>query len=253
MVEDDLNRKFELAIKQAREIREKAIPKITVDGNITSQATETLLETLEELHVAQEELTEANDELIAMRNALEAEKIRYQNLFEFAPYGYLVTDTLGCVEEANNTICSMLNLKSAALIGKPLAVYIVQDDITQFRKQLRSLPSDGLLAHFKVRMKPRAREIFPAMMVVQSQLDEGREIIGIRWLISNHSQNEIKSESPELPKGMHTHANEDLLSHMVSREIRIVGLGEAIEKLRRQIEDAGMKPVADDPLYESDD
>ncbi len=31
----------------------------------------------------------------------------------------------------------------------------------------------------------------------------------------------------------------------------MIELGEAIEKLRKQIIDAGMKPVADDPLLEN--
>src|SRR4051812_31565034 len=82
-------------------------------------ATQTLAElqsAVEELHVADEELRQQNDELIAHREALESERYRYVDLFEFAPDGYLVTDLFGVVREANRAAGSLLNIEPRFLV-----------------------------------------------------------------------------------------------------------------------------------------
>src|SRR5262249_55522464 len=56
---------------------------------------------VEELGVAEEKLKQKNEELILLAAELEAEHRRYQDLFEFAPDGYLVTDRHGKILEAN--------------------------------------------------------------------------------------------------------------------------------------------------------
>src|SRR4051812_7445147 len=54
------------------------------------------------VQLAMEELCQQNEELIVTRNLLEAERQRYQDLFEFAPDGYLVTNAEGIIQEANH-------------------------------------------------------------------------------------------------------------------------------------------------------
>ncbi|HBY80229.1 MAG TPA: PAS domain-containing sensor histidine kinase, partial [Cyanobacteria bacterium UBA11148] len=49
----------------------------------------------------EEEVRLQNEELIVARQAIEAERQRYRELFEFAPDGYLVTDIYGLIQEAN--------------------------------------------------------------------------------------------------------------------------------------------------------
>jgi PAS domain-containing protein len=65
-------------------------------GSLSSEA---LSQALEELNVSLEELSSAEEELIEQsrilhdaNQALEAERQRYQELFDFAPHGYLVTN-----------------------------------------------------------------------------------------------------------------------------------------------------------------
>jgi len=78
----------------------------------------------EELQVVLEELHQQNEELIAAQQAVEAERQRYHDLFEFAPASYLVTDTAGKILEANSAAATMLNVGKNFLVGKPLAVFI---------------------------------------------------------------------------------------------------------------------------------
>ncbi len=80
------------------------------------------------MHIAQEELQQQNEELIATRQELEQQRQRYQDLFEFAPEGYLVTDTLGVISQANHAIEIMLGVRSERLVGKPLIVFIPENE-----------------------------------------------------------------------------------------------------------------------------
>jgi PAS domain-containing protein len=59
----------------------------------------------EELQVAVETLRQQNEELAGVHQELEAERQRYQELFEFAPQAYLITDVEGTIREANRACC----------------------------------------------------------------------------------------------------------------------------------------------------
>ena len=78
---------------------------------------------LEELRLAYEELQQQNQALVDYRQQLEAERHRYQELFNLAPDGYLVTNATGIIQEANVALATMLNVSQADLIGKPLLLF----------------------------------------------------------------------------------------------------------------------------------
>lgn len=62
---------------------------------LLSEVFKELHSALEELEVADRELRQQNQELCLAQAAVEAERQRYQDLFEFAPDGYLMTDAQG--------------------------------------------------------------------------------------------------------------------------------------------------------------
>ena len=66
-------------------------------AEVLVEALEDLRTALEELHIADEELRQQNEELATARLAVEAERQRYQELFDFAPDGYLLTDAAGII------------------------------------------------------------------------------------------------------------------------------------------------------------
>ena len=81
---------------------------------ISSEVMPTALKELgivsEELQVALEELQQQNEELRLAQIAAEAQRQRYQELFEFAPNGYLVTDDQGIIQEANCVAANLFNV-----------------------------------------------------------------------------------------------------------------------------------------------
>ena len=75
---------------------------------ILSEVFQDLQITLEELQVADEELRQQNEELAMARQIAEVERQRYQELFDFAPDAYLVTDTALIVQAANHAAATLL-------------------------------------------------------------------------------------------------------------------------------------------------
>jgi PAS domain S-box-containing protein len=72
--------------------------------------TEQIQSMLEELQVMDEEVKAQNDQLRNTQVLLEAERIRYQDLFDSAPDGYLVTDESGMILEVNRAALAMLGV-----------------------------------------------------------------------------------------------------------------------------------------------
>ncbi len=81
-----------------------------MEPDLLPDALDELQTSLEELQVAEEELRQQNEELASARAEVEVERHRYQDLFEFAPDGYLVTDLLGVIQEANRAAGLLLNI-----------------------------------------------------------------------------------------------------------------------------------------------
>src|SRR5579864_5176587 len=62
------------------------------------QVSALLATSLEELKVAEEELVEQNEELIATRASLEADLRYYAQLFDLAPCALLISDVYGSIQ-----------------------------------------------------------------------------------------------------------------------------------------------------------
>ncbi|WP_017296510.1 PAS domain S-box protein [Nodosilinea nodulosa] len=129
---DAERRQAEAALQQAyNELNQRAAE--------LRSANRALQEALEELQVAQEELLQQNEALDLTRQQTEAEKQRYQDLFDFAPDGYLVTDITGSIQEANQAIAALLEVVPRLLGQKPLSLYIDGPDRPAFRSWLNEL------------------------------------------------------------------------------------------------------------------
>src|ERR1700726_203949 len=122
-----------------------------------SDAHEALQRTLEEVELAERELAQQNEELIAAREALEVERHRYRELFELAPDGYVISNAQGIVEEANQAAAALLNTAEIALRGKPLAVFVAPPGRQAFRSLLREVAAAGRrVQNYELQLVPRA-------------------------------------------------------------------------------------------------
>lgn len=150
---------------------------------ITLQALESLQNALEELHVAEEEIKAQNQELEVARSQVEAERQRYQDLFEFAPDGYLVTDLLGIIRESNRAAAAMLNIEQTYLLGKPLANYILPSDRLALRIHLNRLHEQDRLPEWETTICPRYLQPFTAAITLATMRDRQGKATNVRCSI----------------------------------------------------------------------
>jgi PAS domain S-box-containing protein len=150
---------------------------------------------LEELLVAEEELCAANEEMIATRAEVEVERQRYQDLFEFAPDGYIVTDTNGVIQEANRTVAQLLNISQRFLVGKPLYIFFAQEVRDDLFAKLIQLQQVNQVQEWEVRLQPRNNKSFSAAVTVAAIRKPDGKLTGLRWLlrdISDRKQAELQ-------------------------------------------------------------
>ncbi len=127
------------------------------------QVNEELQQALEELQVVEEELRQQNEQLVMARETAELERQRYQDLFEFAPHGYLVTDTTGVIKKANHAAATLLSVQQNHLKGEELSQFIAEQDRPDFRSQLQTLEE---IEDWEIHLQPRSGPSFPASLRV---------------------------------------------------------------------------------------
>ncbi len=161
------------------------------ESNGTLQAAiEELNTSLEELQVAEEELRGQNEQLQESQQLLETERQRYQDLFEFAPGAYLVTDMEGTIHEANRAAATLFNLEQRFLPRKPLVNYVAPDERRAFRDhlfKLRFLTTPD--TEWVVCIHPR-NQADPVPVAITTALihDNSGTPIALRWMMQDISR-----------------------------------------------------------------
>jgi len=127
-----------------------------------------------------EELRQQNEELEITRRAAESERQRYQDLFDFAPDGYLVTDATGTVQEANRAAAALLSVPQGYLVGKSLSIFVPEPERRTFLTRLAQLHQ---VQSWEVNLQPQGGQPFPAALTVAAVGDRQDHLSGLRWLI----------------------------------------------------------------------
>jgi PAS domain S-box-containing protein len=162
----------------------------SADGLGFSETVEDLKVALEELRVAEEELRQQNEELSATHLELDLERQRYQELFEFAPDAYLVTDPSGIVRQANRFASRLLRVPPEFLAGKALAAYIATEDRSSFRALLSEVGT-GTGSHMAAfKLQPREGPQVDAELTYSASPRREGEPSGIRWLMRDITERE---------------------------------------------------------------
>ncbi|MGV0108393.1 histidine kinase [Nostoc sp. DSM 114160] len=156
------------------------------------QVNQELQQALEELQVVEEELREQNEELGVARELVELERQRYRDLFEFAPDAYLVTDTVGIIQEANRAATILLAVRQKYLLNKPLILFIPYQDRHTFNTRLINKQQEQ---KWEAYLKPRGGTAFPASIKAAAMYDSKGKQVGWRWLLCDISERHQAEES----------------------------------------------------------
>ncbi|MGJ5630170.1 PAS domain S-box protein [Nostoc sp. CALU 1950] len=156
-----------------------------IPADLLPQAFKELYNTSKIVQLAAEELYQQNEELLQTRDWLEAERQHYQELFEFAPDGYLVTNTEGIIQEANLTAAKLLNVSKHFLVGKPMINFVVLEERQQIRNELVQLSQSDRVKELLVRLQQHYGEFFDAALTVAVVRNHQGKAISLRWIVRN--------------------------------------------------------------------
>lgn len=137
----------------------------------------------EELAVATEELTVQEEELTATAEMAVLWRRHYEQLFQLAPDGYLVTDLQGVIREANQAAAGLLGVEATFLSHKPLPLFVALPARAAFRAHLRGFQQKPGRQEWEVIIQPRHRSAFNACVSAAAMPDlDGRPSV-LLWLI----------------------------------------------------------------------
>ncbi len=147
------------------------------------QDSSALEDSMKELRVAEEELRRQGDELLEWREAVEVERDRYRELFDFASDAYLMTDSAGLIREANRAAGELLGVPPHFLRGKRIANFLPIEDRSVFRAGMHRLLLAGRRGEWPARFQPRTGGEIAAMIDAEAVRDRDDQPVGIRWMI----------------------------------------------------------------------
>ena len=178
----DISTEIEAVFQRALVLRQRATES-PIQQELMEEALKELYLVLDELQASQEELRLQNLELISARQQLETERQHYQNLFNLAPGGYLVTDSKAKIQEANLEIAAMLNVSQQFLVGKPLLIFISEETHQSFQLELARLHYHQKIQGWEIRLLPRKGQPFDAAVSISAIHDLVSSRVSLRWLL----------------------------------------------------------------------
>ena len=189
--ESRLSQKLTIAYEQVQDelTERRRVEKLLLEQQLEIENRNKLLErTTEKLQCTVEELRVTTEDLIAQHRQLEYEQIRYENLFNFSPDGYLVTDISGRILEANQTALDLLAISHGDIIGQLFTAFIDFFHLELFHKQLYFiLYLNKLDSTWEINITPHQGKIFPAEIIATKNVIAETNNIQILWVIRDIS------------------------------------------------------------------
>ena len=189
---DNFVRKLEGISHKANSLQSRFVKEVTPQQkDVLLEAFEQLSISLEEFQVVEEELRQQNEQLIEYQQQIEKEHQRYQELFDFAPDGYLVTDIYGKIIEANRAASQLLAIDKKKLAGKLIIIFVPQETRGEFRKQLRYLYENKQIKDWELDLQNYSKTLFNCEINSSTINDKNGNCIGMRWLLRDISARKL--------------------------------------------------------------
>lgn len=169
---------------------------------------------LEDLQVIFEQMQTGLEIAEVAEEYLFQQKQHYHNLFQLSPIAYLLTDANGLILEANQAIATLLNVPHIYLVGKPLAVFVTESDLTAFRTRLNRLAQSIGIQIWQMSLCPRHGKPVGVELHVGVARNSDGMIENLRIAVYSLSQLQ-----PEVARSTSQHST----SQQTQREIRAEG------------------------------
>ena len=191
MSDAGLDRQVQAAQRRLEELTRKA-ERLAEPQPLVGETMRELSTALEALRVAAVELQQQNGALATARDLVDEERRRYQELFDFAPDGYLMTDPEGTIREGNRAAAVLLAVRPEFLVGKPLVLFVAEEAHRAFGTHLARLHNeDGdreTEAEWQTMVQPRGGPPFPVTLTTGRIRDPKGRLVGLRWLLRDRTE-----------------------------------------------------------------
>jgi PAS domain S-box-containing protein len=143
---------------------------------------EDLIAAVEEVRLADEELRSRSEALAASSDALDRERGRFRELFDFAPDAYVITDLYGTIHEANYAAGRLLGVQAKHLVGKLLPSFFEESARKQYPHRIDQLCDVNRLDDWEMWVQPRRG---PRTAVSASVARSSRNYLAAeyRWIV----------------------------------------------------------------------
>ena len=142
---------------------------------------------MNELKEIMKELTYQKEMEAAAALRYKTREQHYKELFDFAPSGYLVTDSKAVIQESNQVAANLLHTNQDLLVGSSLIFFVIQEDhetvYALMDQALQTSETQGKMVHLRPPGGPRS--IF---LVVAGRRDTAGEVVGFQWLMHPDTQ-----------------------------------------------------------------
>ncbi len=144
-----------------RQSEERLRSQVDLPDEISTEDSDVLVH---ELRVHQIELEMQNEELRRSQVQLDESRMRYADLYDFAPVGYLTFDRTGLIVEANLTAAKLLGKERALILDVPFFLYVIEKDRNAFHLHLAKVFKTGERQACEVRLTTGIGEEFYARL-----------------------------------------------------------------------------------------
>jgi PAS domain S-box-containing protein len=153
------------------------------NAELAKDSQDTLNAALEEIGIVRKVILAEVKQVAARRIAVEHERARYHDLFEFAPDAYLVTDLRGHIQQANESSAAIFRAAKQSVVGKPLMLFVESKAAAEMAARARTCPPDEP-QHFASRLRRMDGTVAEALVSVS--VDQKRGMI--LWLVRDISR-----------------------------------------------------------------
>ena len=125
---------------------------------------------------------------------LQMKNEHYRRLFDATPYGYLVTDKSGLIQDANQAAISLLTIDEGQLIGKSLLQYIAEEDRAGIQNLIDQLSVPGHVQRREIWLQPTQGTAFQATVTAIPLSSVPEASTGLHWSIRDITRHKALEE-----------------------------------------------------------
>jgi PAS domain S-box-containing protein len=127
-------------------------------------------------------------ELLASRDAIDRERQKYFELFEFAPDACFLTDSHGVIREANTAASQLLGVPAQFLTGKTLPGFFDEPARKAYRHQLDQLCGSERSDDWEIRLSPRNGSPTDVSVSIARMTTRDKSLGDYRWVMRDISK-----------------------------------------------------------------